>query len=147
MNKNRAIKYFLSIAKISAENSTCKRLQVGCVLANLHNILISTGYNGAPSGFPHCCDREDDPPPGGCDCVHAEQNAVLWAKSNPLEHKICYVTISPCLQCSKMLAAFGVKEVYYIDKYRTHDSEVAPFFKKAGILCKQIDLEKACFQS
>ena len=63
MKEQQAKDYFISIAKLTAKNSTCKRLAVGCVLTS-DNIILSTGFNGAPTGMEHCNERKDNPEPG-----------------------------------------------------------------------------------
>ena len=77
--------YFMTIAELVSKRSTCLRRQVGCILVKDKRIL-STGYNGAPSGLPHCeemgCMREDIPPGERhelCRGLHAEQNAIIQA--------------------------------------------------------------------
>ena len=79
--------YFMEIAEVVAKRSTCLRNQVGAVLVK-DKYIIATGYNGAPSGSPHCLDvgclREQLKVPSGerhelCRGVHAEQNAVIQA--------------------------------------------------------------------
>ena len=80
-------RYFMSMAKLAATRTTCLRRRVGCVLVKGRRVL-ATGYNGAPSGAPHCVDagcvrRELNVPSGErtelCRAVHAEQNAVAQA--------------------------------------------------------------------
>jgi dCMP deaminase len=77
--------YFMSITRLVAGRSTCLRRQVGAILVKDRRIL-ATGYNGAPSGLPHCdetgCVRERLRVPSGerhelCRGIHAEQNAII----------------------------------------------------------------------
>lgn len=102
--------YFLRMAEIVMLRGTCDRKQVGCVLVNGQNHVLATGYNGVPRRMPHCI---DSPCPGArsncsgssdglCIATHAEQNALLQCKDVEQIAK-CYVTISPCLHCTKLL--------------------------------------------
>src|SRR5512145_3376711 len=119
--------YFMEITHLVARRSTCLRRQVGAVLVKDKNIL-STGYNGAPSGVPHCLDvgclREQMGIPSGerhelCRGLHAEQNAILQAAHHgvSIEGADLYCTNLPCIICSKMLINAGIKKVYYLEGY------------------------------
>lgn len=102
--------YFLSMAKLVATRGTCCRRQVGCVLVNSMNRVLSTGYNGRYAGAPHCnegfpCEGADLPSGTGldkCEALHAESSALLFC-SNVYEIETCYVTVTPCIDCTKML--------------------------------------------
>lgn len=109
-------KYFLQMAKLVAQRSTCRRRQVGCVLVDSDNHVVATGYNGVPTKFPHCLDIpcEGATAPSGesldkCLAVHAEQNALLQLRSN--DWLTAYLTVTPCITCSKMLANSRVKRI------------------------------------
>ncbi|HED38366.1 MAG TPA: dCMP deaminase family protein [Ignavibacteria bacterium] len=101
--------YFLEMAKLVSTRGTCIRRKVGCVLVDRHKHILSIGYNGVPSGSPHCI---DSPCPGAkfpsgkglefCEAIHAEQNALLQC-SNMFGIDTCYVTCSPCAHCTKIL--------------------------------------------
>ena len=112
--------YFLQIATVVATRATCPRKHVGCVLVRDRTIL-STGYNGAMRGTPHCedvgCMMEDT------HCVrviHAEANAIIQAARNGmrLEGAEAYTTASPCWPCFKLLANAGIRRVVYREFYR-----------------------------
>src|SRR6266851_3711404 len=101
--------YYIAITKLAATRGTCPRRQVGCVLTDYENRVISIGYNGSAPGAPHCIDV---PCPGAgmasgtgldlCEAAHAEQSALLRVPDvNKLYN--CYVTASPCFQCVKLL--------------------------------------------
>jgi len=108
---------FMQIAKLVATRSTCARLAVGCVLTTTDNYVISVGYNGSPSGSPHCVDvNRDKMTP--CTCVHAEQNAIVHASADFRAPKVAYVTTFPCLMCAKLLVQYGVVRVVYHLEYR-----------------------------
>ncbi|KPJ68839.1 MAG: cytidine deaminase [Syntrophobacter sp. DG_60] len=115
--------YFLSIARLVAGRSTCLRNKVGAVLVKDKRIL-TTGYNGAPSGLDHCLDigclREKLGIPSGerhelCRGLHAEQNVIIQAACHGISVKgaTLYCTHHPCIICTKMLINAGIKTIYY----------------------------------
>jgi dCMP deaminase len=119
--------YFLDIARLVATRSTCLRRQVGAVLVKNKRIL-ATGYNGPPSGLPHCLDvgclRERMGIPSGerhelCRGLHAEQNAILQAAFHGISIKgaTLYCTHHPCIICSKMLINAGISKIVYLEGY------------------------------
>jgi dCMP deaminase len=119
--------YFLKIAAEVAKRSTCLRRQIGAVLV-LGKRILATGYNGAPSGLPHCeqvgCLRERMSVPSGerhelCRGLHAEMNAFLQAAryGSRIEGASLYCTHHPCILCSKMLINAGVRRVVIADDY------------------------------
>lgn len=111
--------YFMRIALLTAEKSTCTRLSVGCVLTTPDHYLLSVGYNGTPKGDLHCKDLVRDlrgEPP--CDCVHAEQNAIARCEASWRDEKRCYVTTFPCPMCMRLLAQINVTTILYLHDYR-----------------------------
>ena len=119
--------YFMEIATVVAKRSTCLRRQVGAILVRDRRIL-STGYNGAPSGLAHCliigCKREQEQIPSGqrheiCRAVHAEQNAIIQAAlaGSSIEGAVCYTTLFPCSLCAKLLINSHIKAIYYGEGY------------------------------
>jgi dCMP deaminase len=110
---------FAQIAQTVAQRSTCYRLNVGAVLVQDNNI-VSIGYNGAPSGEPHC--QGNDCPlssSGGCTrAIHAEANAIKRCV-NRYNTTHLYVTDSPCLACAKyIVGGSGITRVFYEREYR-----------------------------
>jgi len=119
------------MAQITAKRSTCARRQVGCVLVDWHNKVLSTGYNGTPVGFKNCsearardggglvCSARNSPSGedlGGCHAVHAEQNALLQCPDvNTI--KTCFVTTSPCVHCVKMLLNTSCDQIVFLEPY------------------------------
>lgn len=116
----------LGVALVMSERSTCKRLEVGCVLVNQRGHVLSTGYNGRASGLPHCahdigatpCKNSDAGPglPNGCESIHAEQNALLQCRDVNTIHT-AYVTHSPCLVCVKLLMNTSCVRIVYAHRY------------------------------
>ena len=130
----------MEMAKLLAKRSTCTRRQVGA-LAAIEGRVLATGYNGAPSGQPHCIDRgycitgED----GGCrDSVHAEANLVAFAAKHgiALRGATVYTTCAPCIDCAKLLINAGIAQVVYGELYR--DSRGLELLKSSGIVVKLI---------
>lgn len=142
-------KYFMALAYLVSERSTCLRRKVGAVLVRDKRIL-ATGYNGAPSGLLHCentgCLREQYNLPSGerhelCRGLHAEQNVLLQAAYYGISVKdsSLYVTVSPCCICAKMIINAGIKEVIYVHLYP--DQMATEFLKQAKIKVKRIEEE------
>ncbi len=147
--------YFMLIAKIVSTRSTCNSRPTGAVIVRDRQIL-STGYNGAVPGAPHCIDEPDiagkpycfrraiNAPESDkynyCRSSHAEANAVSRAArlGISLNQSTLYVTLAPCYICLKLLAGAGVKKIYYEYDYRSTDKQRDEFWKnvvkEAGIL-------------
>lgn len=121
---------WLAVASVIAERGTCARRRVGCVLVNSLGHVLSTGYNGVANSLPHCT---DNPCPGAshasgsgtslylCEAIHAEQNALLQCQ-NVQEIDTCYVTCSPCVQCTKLLLQTSCKRVVFLEE-SSHNKE------------------------
>jgi len=133
--------YFLKIASVVAERSTCRRHHVGAAAARDKHIL-STGYNGAPSGVKDClelgCLRDEMNIPSGtrheiCRGIHAEQNVIIQASLHgvSLEGATVYCTYTPCILCAKMLVNARIKRYVTFGKYA--DDDFIDLFKEAGI--------------
>lgn len=140
--------YFMQIAQIVSSRSTCLRRQVGAIIVR-NNQILSTGYNGAPKGVPHCettgCLREKlNVPPGErhelCRGVHAEQNAIIQAAVNGVSIKgaTMYCTHQPCSICAKMIINAEIKTVYVGAPYP--DKLAEEMFKSAGVQVILYDL-------
>ena len=148
--------YFLKIASVVAERSTCRRHHIGAVAVRNKHIL-ATGYNGAPSGFKDClelgCLRDEMNIPSGtrqeiCRGIHAEQNVIIQATLHgvSLEGSTIYATHTPCVLCAKMLVNARIKRYVSYNKY--DDTTLRAFvnlsgfidlFKGAGI---EVDIKK-----
>ncbi|MGI6380814.1 MAG: deoxycytidylate deaminase [Anaerolineae bacterium] len=119
--------YFIDITKQVATRSTCLRRHVGAIIVQNKRIL-ATGYNGPPSGLPHCdetgCLREQLGIPSGqrqeiCRGLHAEQNAIIQAARHGITVAggTVYVTHQPCITCAKMIINAGIVRVVCVDTY------------------------------
>ena len=133
--------YFLDIVGLVSKRATCLRRRVGAALVRDRRIL-STGYNGAPSGLRHClsigCLREQMKIPSGerhelCRGLHAEQNAIIQAALHGVSVKgaILYCTNHPCIICAKMIINAGIVRIVIKGDY--HDDLAAEMLAEAGI--------------
>ena len=111
---------YLRMARIWAENSYCKRRQVGALIVK-NKSIISDGYNGTPSGFENIC--EDEQGVTKKYVLHAEANAItkVAASTNNCSGATVYVTASPCIECAKLIIQAGIKRVVYSEEYHLRD--------------------------
>ena len=121
---------YLRMARIWAENSYCKRRQVGALVVK-DKMIISDGYNGTPTGFENVCEDENNVTKPYV--LHAEANAItkLARSNNNSEGATIYITASPCIECAKLIIQAGIKRVVYGEKYRLTDG--IDLLKRAGI--------------
>lgn len=137
-----ADEYFLKMAAVAAERSTCIRHHVGAVAVRDKHIL-STGYNGAPACLKDClelgCLRNELGIPSGtrheiCRAVHAEQNVIIQAALHgvSLEGATVYCTHTPCVLCAKMLTNAKIKRFVSYGPYA--DESFKTMFEEAGIV-------------
>jgi dCMP deaminase len=142
--------YFIEIAETVAKRSTCLHREVGAVLVREKHI-ISTGYNGAPSGLQHCeevgCLREINNIPSGerhelCRGVHAEANAIIQAALHGIstEGSSMYCTHQPCVLCTKLIINAKIKKVVYKEPYP--DTLSVELMRQAKIALQQLDSDK-----
>jgi len=139
--------YFLKIASVVAERSTCRRHHMGAIAVRDKHIL-ATGYNGAASGLKDClelgCLRDEMNIPSGerqeiCRGIHAEQNVIIQAALHgvSLEGGIIYCTHTPCVLCAKMLVNAKIKR--FVSSGRYSDDSFIDLFQEAGI---EVDIKK-----
>jgi dCMP deaminase len=127
--------YFIEIAKVVSSRSTCLRRRYGAVIVK-DNVIVSTGYNGAPRGSMNCvdkgsCKRQELKVPAGeryelCEAVHAEQNAIINGPPDRMKDAAIYIAGfeesgdfadgRPCLLCRRMIQNAMIKEVVYLKK-------------------------------
>ncbi|MDR0853230.1 MAG: cytidine/deoxycytidylate deaminase family protein [Clostridiales Family XIII bacterium] len=142
--------YFMGIAKLTAERSTCLKRQVGAVIVQDKHIIAS-GYNGAPRGLLHCaekggCLRVELGIPSGqrhelCRALHAEQNAIIQAASfgHSIEGATIYITHQPCVICAKMIINAGIKKIIVAEGYP--DEYAVEILGEAGLSIVYIEPE------
>jgi len=145
------------LAKLVASRSTCKSRPTGAVITK-NKIIISTGYNGAPSGDQDCLTL------GGCfrrihsleegkldkykDCLslHAEQNAINFAGRSNTIGSTLYSTLHPCKNCAKQIVANGIKRVVYETHYdsrnKERDEDWAKYLSNHGVEISSISLQQ-----
>ena len=145
MTENRKLEYdiaYMNMASCLRELSFATRSKVGCIIVNPDGQIITQGYNGMPKGFPNECEHLDEN--GNLvtndEVLHAESNAIAkCAKSSEGQCKgaTAYVTLSPCLQCSKLIVQSGIKRVVFREEYR----DVTPliFLLKGGSEVQMLD--------
>ncbi|MFC1920753.1 cytidine/deoxycytidylate deaminase family protein [Chloroflexota bacterium] len=139
--------YFLKIATVVGERSTCLRHHMGAVAVRDKRIL-TTGYNGAAAGLKDClelgCLRDEQGIASGtrqeiCRAIHAEQNVIIQAALHgvSLEGSTIYCTHTPCVLCAKMMVNAKIKRSVSFGKYS--DDTFIDMFKEAGI---EIDIRE-----
>ena len=132
----------MDLAVAISKRSTCSNpdRKVGCVIVDdSHQRVLAWGYNGVAAGETHSCEyhfhkgkKEKNEYGYSCFCVHAEQNAL--AKMNTFEpcDKIMYLTLSPCMICSRLIVNSGIKKVYILELYSSHEKELE-LLRKRGV--------------
>lgn len=127
--------YLMEIAQIIGQQSYANRKKVGAVISKGDRV-ISTGYNGTPPGCDNTCEDKDGNTKASV--IHAEANAILFAAKSGLKTEDCslYITMSPCVECAKMILASGIKEVFYSEKYRIEDG--VNLLKESGVICERV---------
>lgn len=143
--------YFMSLALLAAQRASCPRRKVGCVLVDKNSFVVSTGYNGPPSGDPNCtdtpCGGQNQPSGQGlnlCKAIHAEINAYNQAGDRLLTVTDMFLTAGPC--CPLCTAATvgliktgklsNLKKIYFFDRY---PSDTAKTFEDLGIELIHVD--------
>jgi len=130
---------YMRMAQIWAENSYCKRRQVGALLVK-DKMIISDGYNGTPSGFENDCEDENNKSKPYV--LHAEANALtkVARSHNSSDGATLYVTTSPCVECSKLIIQSGISRVVYSEQYHIMDG--IDLLHRSGIKVDFIDITK-----
>lgn len=142
--------YFMNITNLVAERSTCLRRAVGAVIVKDKRIL-STGYNGAPTGLKHClevgCLRQKLGIESGkmhelCRGIHAEQNAIIQAAYHGVSVRgaVIFCTNQPCSICARMIINAGIERIYYQSGYA--DPLAIELLEEARVELKQINSDK-----
>ncbi|MDD7985589.1 dCMP deaminase family protein [Lentisphaera marina] len=140
--------YFMNIAHVAAERSSCSRRHVAAVIVKDKRV-ISTGYNGTPRGVKNCddggCPRCNSDVASGhgldeCLCCHAEENSIVQAACHgiSINDASIYTTYSPCLLCAKMIINAGIKEVIFHQRYSI-DSTSSQLLNEAGVTLRPVE--------
>jgi dCMP deaminase len=111
--------YFKEIVLVTTKRSSCSRLKVGCLLVK-DNRIISQGYNGFLPECPHKSILRDGHEQA---TVHAEQNAICDCAKRGVSCNDCvaYISHYPCIICTRLLIASGIKKIKFIDEYKNDD--------------------------
>ena len=127
---------YMQMAAIWAQNSYCRRRQVGALLVK-DRMIISDGYNGTPAGFENIC--EDESGATKPYVLHAEANAItkVAQAGNSSRNATLYVTAAPCIECAKLIIQSGISRVVYRDEYRLTDG--VDLLVKAGVVVEKVD--------
>lgn len=128
--------YFKRLASLTSSRSVCKRLHVGCILAN-DNRIIAQGYNGYLPGCEHKQKLRDGHEMA---TIHAEQNAISDCAKRGVscDGATAYITHYPCINCMKILCSSGIKKIYYINDY--HNDELVSYFsEKANVEIEKLE--------
>ena len=125
---------YIRMARIWAENSYCKRRKVGALIVK-DGSIISDGYNGTPSGFENECECDGKTKPY---VLHAEANAItkLAKDTRSSAGATLYITMSPCIECAKLIIQAGIKRVVYDEQYR--DTSGIDLLRRAGVKVSSI---------
>jgi dCMP deaminase len=134
--KQKFIKYYMDIAKRTAELSSAKRLQVGAIIVK-NDRIVSIGYNGTPSGWINVC--EDESFKTKPEVIHAEANAIAkLAKSTESgEGAVMFLTHAPCMDCAKQIYTAGIRKIFFDSNYRSMDGVV--FLNNCNLEVEQIN--------
>jgi len=146
--------YFMKMASLVAERSTCLRHHVGAIIVK-NKRLLTTGYNGAAKGVKDCielgCLRDELGIASGtrheiCRAIHAEQNAIIQAglHGTNINEGVMYCTHAPCMICAKMIVNAGIKEVINYQDYP--DKNAKDFLEKAGVITRKINRPKSIIE-
>ncbi|MEX0868653.1 MAG: dCMP deaminase family protein [Nitriliruptoraceae bacterium] len=139
--------YFLQLARTTATRATCSRRKHGAVIVQGRRI-VATGYNGGPSGYPHCfdgaCPRAQSTALQGhddeqCIAIHAEANALLFSSPEERDNASLYCTGAPCFGCAKLIANSGVTEVVAASGRYEGWEATRDFLRATGVRVRLLD--------
>ena len=125
--------YFLKLAMIASERSTCPRMHCGCIIVKDKHV-IATGYNGSLPGQPHCEDDECMVVNNHCiRTAHAEINALAQATNHGggVRGSTAYLTNMSCTDCAKAMIASGIKRIVVFSDF--HDTKATQFYTESGV--------------
>lgn len=141
--------YFMSLAKLASQRTNCMKRRVGCVIAR-DKRLVSSGYNGTPSGLTNCseggctrCNGQQSMQGVGldlCVCLHAEENAIIEAGRERCQGATLYASLFPCILCSKKIVQAGVSRVVY-DKSYAMDEASENLLRAGGVVVSRFTRE------
>jgi len=141
--------YFMSIARVAASRSNCVKRKIGAVIT-IDRRIVATGYNGTPRGVRNCneggCPRcgafgESGQALHECICSHGEENAIVQSAYHGVSVRggTLYTTMSPCLQCTKMIVNAGITAVAYNANYPLGDTSLE-ILRESGVKLSKVAL-------
>lgn len=131
---------YMKMAIAMSELSYAHRKKVGCIIVSAEDQVISQGFNGTPSGMDNCC--EETLPDGTLKTLpwvlHAEANAISKCAKygSTTKGATVYVTLSPCIECSKLIIQAEIERVVYLEDYR--DNSGPNLLRKCGIIVEKL---------
>lgn len=137
MNRPSIDEYYLSMLPLIASRATCPRRKVAAILVDAGGKLVSIGYNGVPSGMPHCIDdpcagaRDPSGDTSRCIAIHAEINACHQAKASRRAPHTLYCSVTPCRYCADVLITEGIRRVVAASRYA--DTTGIDRLRQAGV--------------
>lgn len=108
------------MARWLSKKATCPKKQVGCVVVDINNKVISTGYNKVTNGCVSCIKNPCSKRLKNCHAIHAEALALVKCKQ-PQAIDTIYVTLSPCFECAKLIAETSCKRVFFDEYYKNNN--------------------------
>lgn len=141
--RHRYDRAYMKMTQAFAELSYAVRAKVGCVIVSPEGQIISQGYNGMPSGMDNCCEHEEDGKlVSNKEVLHAESNAITKCAKYGGKTDGCtiYVTLSPCIDCAKLIVQSGIRRVVYGERY--HNTEGIDFLSRVGIQVDYLNIEE-----
>ena len=141
--------YFMSIARVAASRSNCVKRKIGAVIT-IDRRIVATGYNGTPRGVRNCneggCPRcnafgESGQSLSECICSHGEENAIVQSAYHGVSVRggTLYTTMSPCLQCTKMIVNAGITAVVYNGDYPLGETSL-DILRESGVKLSKVEL-------
>lgn len=132
--KPKWIDAYMDTAERFAQLSSAVRLKVGAVVVK-DNRIISIGYNGMPAGWDNTCEEEGKTKD---EVIHAEANAIIkLARDGERGNgSSLFCTHAPCIECAKLIAGAGIKEVYYREQYRKDNGTM--FLTNSGVKVEKV---------
>ena len=144
--------YFMEIAEVVSKRSTCIKRNVGAVLVK-DSFILSTGYNGAPTGFRHCstetCVRQNlksGEKPELCRGVHAEINCIIQAAihgTSIMGNTTIYTTHFPCMSCLKLIINAGIKKLVYQEGYNMENKVKEEMVRESTLIIEKIGIKSS----
>ena len=145
MSRPSTTEYFMKMAYLVATRATCDRAHVGCVLVNSQKRVVATGYNGSPTGAPHCDEAGHDLVDGHCvRTLHAESNAIDYAGRDARGCTL-YCTHLPCIDCAKRIVNCGIRAVIFAEAYQSRydrSDKVSAFLEGCNVAVEEYTPEE-----